>query len=255
MILQKVLGKAIGTVGIGTSLIAALYYVSQGTWVDLLNPSVSLVAPVAIGFLASSRLPGVGWKFFQAFLVSLFGIIAILYQPEAFWGHALLVSGYYLFLVYGIFPATPLKIGFAFGLFASVELSYFMPGQLPSFFGLGFLLFDALFVYIIDQLIKYKAYQETACLGSQVKEMAEKLEKYKRSAVIDQLCKQYGILPGELKIMEELYYTHGSNQEIADSLGLSVATVKVQLYNLYNKIGVDTRQGLIHYMDDCISAA
>lgn len=45
----------------------------------------------------------------------------------------------------------------------------------------------------------------------------------------------------EKKALDELYNTSKSNQEIAVTLGVSVASVKFSAWNIYNKLGLNKR--------------
>lgn len=45
----------------------------------------------------------------------------------------------------------------------------------------------------------------------------------------------------EKKALDKLYNTSKSNNEIAKSLGVSLASIKFSAWNIYNKLGVNKR--------------
>lgn len=61
---------------------------------------------------------------------------------------------------------------------------------------------------------------------------------------IDEICIQYRITPREKEFIE-LIYSGKSNREIAETLFLSESTVKTHIYNIYRKLDVKNRVGVI----------
>lgn len=61
---------------------------------------------------------------------------------------------------------------------------------------------------------------------------------------IDEICIQYRITPREKEFIE-LIYSGKSNKEIAEMLFLSESTVKTHIYNIYRKLDVKNRIGVI----------
>ncbi|MBL7006284.1 MAG: helix-turn-helix transcriptional regulator [Spirochaetia bacterium] len=51
--------------------------------------------------------------------------------------------------------------------------------------------------------------------------------------------------PRELEILKELCLTHPTNQELADTMGVKVQTIKTHIRNIFDKSGVDDRYQLI----------
>lgn len=54
-----------------------------------------------------------------------------------------------------------------------------------------------------------------------------------------------GLTPAELRIVEALVKTRGTNKEISEQLGIKENTVKQHLYKVFNKMGVDERFQII----------
>lgn len=61
---------------------------------------------------------------------------------------------------------------------------------------------------------------------------------------IDDICTMYKLTPREKELME-LIYSGMSNKEIAETLFLSESTVKTHIYNIFRKLEVKNRVGVI----------
>ena len=61
---------------------------------------------------------------------------------------------------------------------------------------------------------------------------------------INDVCEQYKLTPRERELME-LIYAGMSNKEIAETLFLSESTVKTHIYNIFRKLEVKNRVGVI----------
>ena len=61
---------------------------------------------------------------------------------------------------------------------------------------------------------------------------------------INDICEQYKLTPREKELME-LIYSGLSNKEIAETLFLSESTVKTHIYNIFRKLEVKNRVGVI----------
>jgi DNA-binding CsgD family transcriptional regulator/heme/copper-type cytochrome/quinol oxidase subunit 4 len=57
--------------------------------------------------------------------------------------------------------------------------------------------------------------------------------------------KKAGITPAEVRVIETLTVYRASNREIAERLNLAESTIKLHIYNICNKIGVDNRFAII----------
>lgn len=80
-----------------------------------------------------------------------------------------------------------------------------------------------------------------------------KIDYHKLSAQLDELeedhkpfdLKAVKITPAELRVIETLTVFKAGNREIAERLNLAESTVKLHIYNICNKIGVDNRFAII----------
>lgn len=61
---------------------------------------------------------------------------------------------------------------------------------------------------------------------------------------IEEVCRQFKLTPREKELIE-LIYSGKSNREIADTLFLSESTVKTHIYNIFRKMDVKNRVGVI----------
>jgi DNA-binding NarL/FixJ family response regulator len=74
-------------------------------------------------------------------------------------------------------------------------------------------------------------------------DLGERIER--RRMVERQLAER--LTPRELEIVRSLV-RQLDNDEIAQSLGLSVGTVKIHVHHVYSKLGVNGREGLLDYL-------
>lgn len=75
-------------------------------------------------------------------------------------------------------------------------------------------------------------------------ESTESVSKNDTADRIDEVCEQFKLTPREKELIE-LIYAGKSNKEIADTLFLSESTVKTHIYNIFRKMDVKNRVGVI----------
>lgn len=75
-------------------------------------------------------------------------------------------------------------------------------------------------------------------------ESAESASKNDTADRIEEVCEQFKLTPREKELIE-LIYAGKSNREIADTLFLSESTVKTHIYNIFRKMDVKNRVGVI----------
>lgn len=76
-------------------------------------------------------------------------------------------------------------------------------------------------------------------------ESADEPEKQQdTSDRLEEVCEQFKLTPRERELIELIYIGKG-NREIAEMLFLSESTVKTHIYNIFRKIGVKNRIGVI----------
>lgn len=172
---------------------------------------------------------------------------------EDFYGPALFLSGWLLMRHYGFLDTYPrtkniivmaLLVGFS--QFSAI-LHNTGEGAYAGFASLAFFLFLIIIVLIIwwDMLTQQRLLQKENLdlkmnygkLSEKIAEIEENKEPYDLKAV--------GITPAQRRVIRVLTVYKASNREIAERLNISEATVKLHLYNIYNKIGVDNRFAVI----------
>ena len=112
---------------------------------------------------------------------------------------------------------------------------------------LGFFAFLIIFILILwqdmvrqQELLKQENTNLQTNYGQlekQIEELEEKQEPFNLKSV--------GITPAEERVIRVLTIYKASNREIAERLNIAESTVKLHLYNIYNKIGVDNRFAII----------
>lgn len=66
---------------------------------------------------------------------------------------------------------------------------------------------------------------------------------------IDEICQQYKLTPREKEFID-LIYSGKTNKEIAEILFLSESTVKTHIYNIFRKMDVKSRMGIIYIVNE-----
>lgn len=75
-------------------------------------------------------------------------------------------------------------------------------------------------------------------------ESSESASKNDAAARLEEVCQQFKLTPREKELIE-LIYNGKSNKEIAEILYLSESTVKTHIYNIFRKMDVKNRVGVI----------
>lgn len=75
-------------------------------------------------------------------------------------------------------------------------------------------------------------------------ESSESTSKNDAAARLEEVCQQFKLTPREKELIE-LIYSGKSNKEIAEILYLSESTVKTHIYNIFRKMDVKNRVGVI----------
>ena len=81
------------------------------------------------------------------------------------------------------------------------------------------------------------------------KEPEEEKHKKNLQERIDEVCVEYKLTPREKEFIE-LIYSGKSNKEIAEILFLSESTVKTHIYNIFRKMNVKSRVGVIYIVNE-----
>ncbi|MGC9311247.1 MAG: helix-turn-helix transcriptional regulator, partial [Sediminispirochaetaceae bacterium] len=116
-------------------------------------------------------------------------------------------------------------------------------GAYAGFTTLAFFLFLIVFILILwwDMMAQQRLLKKENLdlrmnygrLSEKIAEIEEKQEPYNLKAA--------GISPAERRVIRVLTVYKASNREIAERLNIAESTVKLHLYNIFNKLGVDNR--------------
>ncbi|HDQ14304.1 MAG TPA: response regulator transcription factor [Sediminispirochaeta sp.] len=172
---------------------------------------------------------------------------------QEFYGPAMFLAGWLLMRHYGFLETYPktkntivmiMVVGFSQ---ASAIIHNPEVGVYAGLTTLAFSLFLILLLMIIwrdmvrQQELLTKEYRRLRMnygqLSAKLVELEEKKEPFN--------LKKAGITPAEERVIRVLTVYQASNREIAERLNIAESTVKLHLYKIYNKIGVDNRFAII----------
>ena len=189
-------------------------------------------------------------------------------QYDSIYGCALWFSAYMLTYKYGIYESRKISTNLFFIVFMilMVLLSLFISPEQDSAW--SYFVFLIFFIYLsytinkseIDRVVhsekdmqnsihelilertRLKEYKEKN--QRQLNDLESQISKIQKDKTPFDL-KKSGLTPAEIRIVEALVTTRGSNKEISESLGIKENTVKQHLYKVFNKMGVDDRFQII----------
>ena len=111
--------------------------------------------------------------------------------------------------------------------------------------GLYIVLFSAFFfgiVIIMYQEDLKRHFDEIEDYHDKLVRLGKVIEKFKGQCVD---VSSINFTPRELEVLRAICITRATNQELADSMGLKMQTIKTHLRNIFDKSGVDDRYQLI----------
>ncbi len=250
---QKRIGVLISLIGVIVLITNILYRLQRGNLLFAVNdlsvwPVFLAVLPFMFSMFFESRL----LKHLQILMFMFIGGLNLIDGFQEFYGPSLFLAAWLLMRHYGFLEKHTIAKNAAV-LFIVTGLSQFSAylytdeGLYAGFTSLLFTLFLVLLLLIIwrdmvrqqEELKRENRsltmnYREIA---SQLKELEEEQEPFDLKAV--------KISPAEERVIKVLTLYKASNREIAERLNLAESTVKLHLYNIYNKIGVDNRFAII----------
>ena len=206
------------------------------------------IIPFSISVFIESRLI----KVFQVILIIFTGVMNILDSYNTIYGPGMFLAGWLLMRHYGFMDGYRKTKYILFLVFLIVisQISAIMHNQGTTDAGLEILeysVFIIIFIVIIwrdmvlDQerlRIENKSLRiNYTRIRDQLNELEEEQKPYNLKAV--------KISPAEERVIKTLTIYKANNREIAESLNIAEPTVKLHLYNIYNKIGVDNRFAII----------
>ena len=251
---QKQVGLLISIVGIVvivTNFIkiyegsgSIIYTISDiSVWLLLLN-----VLPFIISIFLENRF----LKIVQIFFILLAGVINIMDDYSEFYGPGLFLTAWLLMRHYGFMDnyRKTKYISFLFILVVLSQLSAFRHNEGTVYAGMLTLEYAVFIVAIViivwkDMIIEQKKLRvENRSLKINYSRIRDQLVEIEQEQKPYNL-KSVKITPAEERVIKTLTIYKASNREIAERLNIAEPTVKLHLYNIYNKIGVDNRFAII----------
>jgi len=252
---QKQIGLLISVVGIamGTvNTIDQIVHSDDNLWQALGEfHSWSLFAFTLV-FLISVFIESSLLKKIQVFVFIVVGVLSILSSYKNFYGPAMFLVAWLLMRHYGYLEN---HTRFKNALFLVVltglsQVSAILHAQDGVYAGLSTLLYSIFLIAVLIIIWRDLVRQQQEL---KKENRSLRMDYTRLSALLEELegdqkpfdLKAAKISPAEARIIETLTVYKASNREIAERLNLAESTVKLHLYNIYNKIGVDNRFAII----------
>lgn len=250
---QKKIGLLISTVGL---IVVVTNIINRTIRVDFLyavsGASVWSVFLLVIPFILSVFFENKILKILQIAVLIGMGVGNIMDSYQEFYGPGLFLAGWLLMRHYGFHENRKIlkNVVFLVFLVGLSQLSAALHAQESVYAGfttLWYTLFLILMIIILwrdtvrqkEELIRENHSLKTDYnkLSTQLKEIEDQQKPFS--------LKECKITPAEERVIKILTVYKASNREIAERLDITEATVKLHLYNIYNKIGVDSRFSII----------
>ncbi len=244
--------SVVGTIVLIDNIIAR-YIIGNGSFEYIISGiSVWLLFLTIIPFIISIFIESWLVKVLQVTFIILTGVINIMESFSEIYGPGMFLAGWLLMRHYG-FMDKYRKIKYALFLVFLIgisQVSAIIHNQGVIGAGIEILEYSAFIILLIiiiwrDMVLEqYKLRTENRSLKinytrirDHLKELEEEQKPYDLKAV--------EISPAEERVIKTLTIYKASNKEIAERLNIAEPTVKLHLYNVYNKIGVDNRFAII----------
>lgn len=251
---QKKIGLMISIIGIAAIVTNIVDLTIEGNTIKQVsvNISVWLLFLTLIPFFLSIFYENTIFKILQVGFIIFTGIINIMESFNTVYGPGMFFAAWLLLRHYGFFERfRKLKnILFFIMLIGLSQISAIIHNEGAFDAGSSILLYTAfivLFVIIIwrdmiQEQNKLRVENRSLRINytrirNQLIELEEEQKPYNLKAI--------KITPAEERVIKTLTIYKASNREIAERLNIAESTVKLHLYNVYNKIGVDNRFAII----------
>ena len=251
---QKRIGLLISLIGLSAiiSNIIIGYRIGQTPIENFGDITVWLLFLTTIPFIISIFLESKIIKIIQSVLILFTGFMSMLQSFDAVYGPGLVLAAWLLMRCYGYFEYHRKIKYFIFLLFVIglTQISSFLNGNELFDSGLQMLEYTV-FIVVFVVIIWWDMIFEQNRLKTEIKTLQINYTKIEEQlAEIEEEHKPYNlkavkISPAEERVIKTLTIYKASNREIAERLNIAESTVKLHLYNIYNKIGVDNRFAII----------
>lgn len=254
---QKRIGLLVSIIGIAviSANIFALLHRREVSITEMLgNIVVWLLFITVVPFIVSVFVEGRLLKILQIAVFFFTGAVNLLNAGyEQFYGPAMFLSGWLLMRHYGFLETYPktknASVIIMVVLFSQISAILHRTGEgvYAGLMTLAFFLFLIIFILILwwDMMAQHRLLKEQNIrLQMDYNKLSEKIAEIEETKEPFDL-KAAGITPAEKRVIRVLTLYKASNREIAERLNIAESTVKLHLYNIYNKIGVDNRFSII----------
>jgi len=256
---QKQIGLLISVVGLLTVVSNLLRRLLSGNlFYALTGVTVWVLFLLTIPFIISIFVESGLLKKIQILVFALSGALNIIDAYQEFYGPSLFLAAWLLMRHYGYLEkhAKSKNIFILLLITALSQLSAFIhrgdegyvnDGLYAGFSTLMFTLFLVTLLVILwrdmvkqQELLKQENFSlkmDYNKLSTQLAELEEAKKPFDLKAI--------NITPAEERVIKTLTIYKAGNREIAERLNLAESTVKLHIYNICNKIGVDNRFAII----------
>ncbi|MBI9102693.1 MAG: response regulator transcription factor [Spirochaetales bacterium] len=207
-----------------------------------------------IPFIISVFVENKFLKILQVLIFFMVGMINLLDAYQEFYGPAMFLAGWLVMRHYGFLEnhtiaKNAIILIVLVGLSQASEVLYVKEneGVYAGFTTLLFALFLILLLIIVwrDMVLQQEFLKKrNQTLEMNYSKLADQLNTIEEEKKPFDL-KALKVSPAEERVIETLTVYRASNREIAERLNIAESTVKLHLYNIYNKIGVDNRFSII----------
>ncbi|MBN2875755.1 MAG: LuxR family transcriptional regulator [Spirochaetales bacterium] len=253
---QKQIGVLISVVGlavVGTNIANLTLLEGLSLWQSLCHFAVWSVFLFTVLFIISAFFESPFLKKMQVIVFLVVGTLNILDAYNEFYGPAMYLAAWLVMRHYGYLEKHAVAKNTTFLVVITVlsqissALNAHYKGITGGMLTLLYTTFLVTLIVIIwrdmvrqqQQLRKenYSLKMDYTKLSNQLKEIEKEQKPFDLKAM--------NISPAEERVIKTLTVYRASNREIAERLNIAESTVKLHMYNICNKIGVDNRFAII----------
>ena len=228
-------------------------FINDDTIIEIFSAiRVWLLFLTILPFILSTFIENKLLKILQIGFIIFTGIINILESYDTVYGPGMFFAAWLLIRHYGFFDNyRKIKyLIFLFLLIGLTQISAFIHNERAwtastgIFFYTAFIVFFVVIIWrdIIKEQNNLRVENRSLKINyTRIRDQLIELEEEKKPYDL----KAVKITPAEQRVIKALTIYKASNREIAERLNIAESTVKLHLYNIYNKIGVDNRFAII----------